>query len=102
MIDAWLVVVLVGAATVALKAAGPVLLGGGALPRLAAGPVALLAPTLLAALVAVQAFAGRHELVVDVRALGLGAAALALLLRAPIVVVVVVAAVVTALGRALA
>ena len=100
MSDAWLVVVLVGAATVALKSAGPVLVGGRELPPLVAGFVALLAPALLAALVAVQVFAGDRELVLDARVVGLVAAGLALVARAPILVVVVAAAVATAFARA--
>ncbi len=100
MSDAWLVVVLVGAATVAFKSAGPVLVGGRELPPLVAGFVALLAPALLAALVAVQVFAGDRELVLDARVVGLVAAGLALVARAPILVVVVAAAVATAFARA--
>jgi branched-subunit amino acid transport protein len=100
MSDAWLVVVLVGGATVAFKSAGPVLVGGRELPPLVAGFVALLAPALLAALVAVQVFAGDRELVLDARVVGLVAAGLALVARAPILVVVVAAAVATAFARA--
>jgi len=97
----WIVVAVVGAATVALKSAGPVFLGGRELPALALRVVELLAPALLAALVAVQIFGGDRELVLDARVPGLLAAALALLARAPIVVVVLVAAAATALARAL-
>lgn len=100
MSEAWLVVALVGAATIALKAAGPVLVGGRELPGRVARVVALLAPALLAALVAVQVFAGDRELALDARAAGLAAAALALLARAPILLVVVVAAAATAITRA--
>ena len=97
----WAVVAVVGVATIAIKAVGPVMLGGRALtPRLAA-VVDLLAPAVLAALVVTQAVGGDRELEFDERLLGLGAAALALLLRAPILVVIVVAAVVTALARAI-
>src|SRR5437763_913110 len=46
----WLAVVIVGAATVVLKAAGPVLLGGRGLPVRMRARVGLLAPPLLAAL----------------------------------------------------
>ena len=101
MSDAWLVVALVGAATVALKSVGPVLMGGRALPPLAAGVVALAAPALLAALVAVQVFAGDRELVLDARVVGLGAAGVALVLRAPILAVILAAAAATALARSL-
>jgi branched-subunit amino acid transport protein len=97
----WIVVLLVGAATVALKALGPVALGDRALPGRLTGAVSLLAPALLAALVVTQAVGGGRELVLDESLLGLGAAAVALLLRAPLLVVMVVAAVTTALARVL-
>ena len=102
MSDVWAVVVLVGAATVALKATGPVLIGGRELPPVVLRAVVLLAPALLAALVTVQVFASGRELVVDARVIGLGAAALALLARAPMIVVVAAAAAATAVTRALA
>jgi len=63
--------------------------------------VALLAPTLLAALVVVSTFATGRELVVDARVAGMAAAVTALALRAPTLVVVVSAAVVAALVRAI-
>jgi len=56
---------------------------------------------LLAALVVVQTFSKGHSLVVDARAAGLGAAGVAVLLRAPFIVVVIVAAAAAALVRAL-
>ncbi|MGQ0608933.1 MAG: AzlD domain-containing protein, partial [Chloroflexota bacterium] len=52
MSDAWVIVLAVGTGTIAIKAAGPVLLGGRPLPERVQGVVALLAPALLAALVA--------------------------------------------------
>jgi branched-subunit amino acid transport protein len=100
MSEVWLVVLAVGAVTVALKAAGPVLLGGRELPPSVLRVVVLLAPALLAALVAVGLFALERELVLDERVAGLAAAVLALVLRAPILVVVIAAAVATALARA--
>lgn len=102
MSEVWLVVVVVGAVTVALKAAGPVLLGGRELPPAVLRVVVLLAPALLAALVAVGLVGGDRELLLDERLAGLGAAVLALLVRAPILVVVIAAAVATALARGLA
>ena len=95
----WVAVLVVGVGTVALKAAGPVLLGGRALPPSLAGPLALLAPALLAALVVTQTLSSGRHLVLDARAAGVGAAAVAIVLRAPLIVVVVIAAVVTALVR---
>jgi branched-subunit amino acid transport protein len=98
----WLVVLAVGAATILLKAAGPVVLGGRALPPRVTGIVVLLAPALLAALVVTQVLGGERRLVFDERLVGIAAAGLALLARAPILAVVVVAAVATAAARALA
>jgi branched-subunit amino acid transport protein len=96
---AWTIVVVVGAATVALKAAGPLLLGSHQLPAGVLEATRLLAPALLAALVITQAVAGPDGLAVDERSLGLAAAVVALLLRAPMLVVIVAAAATTALAR---
>jgi branched-subunit amino acid transport protein len=94
-------VLVVGVATVALRATGPVLLGGRELPEAVAGVVELLAPVLLAALVATQTVGGDNELVIDARLAGVGAGAAAIAVRAPLPVVVIVAAAVTALARVL-
>lgn len=102
MSAAWAAVLLAGAGTIAIKAAGPVAIGGRKLPARLAGLVEALSPALLAALVATQAFGGSRELTIDERALGLAAAAVAVALRAPVLAVVVSAALVTALVRALA
>ena len=64
MTRVWIAVVLVGAATVALKAAGPVLLGGRELPARVRVLVGLLAPALLAALVVTQTLASDRHVVV--------------------------------------
>ncbi len=101
MSTVWLVVLVVGAATVALKATGPVLLGGRTLPPAIADVVALLAPVLLAALVVTQTVGGDGELVFDARLVGVGAGAVAIAVRAPLPAVVVVAAAATALARLL-
>jgi hypothetical protein len=99
---AWIVIGVVGVATVALKSVGPLLLGGKPLPQHLTGLVALLAPAVLAALVVTQAVGGDEEIVLDARLAGLGAAVVALLLRAPLIVVVVVAAAATAVARLVA
>jgi hypothetical protein len=96
---AWVAVLVVGAATVALKAAGPVLAGERELRLGNARVVELLAPALLAALVATQAFATDESLVLDERAAGLLAGGVAILLKAPLLAVVVVAAATAALLR---
>jgi hypothetical protein len=62
---------------------------------------ALLPVALLAALTAQQAFADGRVLVLDAKAAGLAAAAVALVLRAPFLLVVAAAVVVTAGVRAI-
>jgi branched-subunit amino acid transport protein len=99
MSPVWLSVLVVGAATIAFKATGPVLLGRRQLPAWLAGPVGFLAPAVLAALVVTQAVGGHGELVVDARLAGLGAGAIAVALRAPLLAVIVVAAATAALVR---
>lgn len=101
MTEAWVIVLAVGIGTIVIKAAGPILLGGRPLPARLQGVVALLAPALLAALVATTALASGQQLVLDARVLGLGTAALALMLRAPVLVVVFVAAAAAAVARLL-
>ena len=99
MSGAWLVVTVVGAATIASKAAGPVLVGRRQLPARLQACVDLLAPVMLVALVVTQTFAGGEEIQVDARVLGVGAAFIAIALRAPVIVAMAVAALVTALVR---
>lgn len=99
MTATWLVVALVGAGTIAIKATGPVLLGGRPLPRGLTGIVELLAPAVLGALVAVQTFGNGQALTIDARLIGVAAAGIALWRKAPLLVVVVVAAVATAFAR---
>lgn len=99
--EVWITVAAVGVLTIAFKALGPVAIGGRSLPPRLLGFVELLAPALLAALVVTQVFGRERGLVVDARAVGLAAAAIALLARAPILVVVVAAAAATAAARAL-
>lgn len=100
MSTVWVCVLAVGAATIALKAVGPVLLGRGRqLPDWLVGPVEHLAPAVLAALVVTQAVAGHREIVFDARLAGLAAGAAAVALRAPLLVVVIVAAATAALVR---
>lgn len=98
---AWLIVLAVGLGTMAIKAAGPVLLGGHPLPTPVQRVVALLAPALLAALVATAALGSGQELVIDARVIGVGAAALAIVLRTPVLLVVIVAAAAAATARLL-
>ena len=96
----WVALIAVAAANAAIKASGPVLVGGRELPPRAGAVVALLAPALLAALVVTETFGGEGRLVLDERALGVGVAAVALWMRAPILVAVFLAAATAALVRA--
>lgn len=109
MTSTWIVVTAVGLGTIAIKAVGPVLMGGRPLPRRLTGVVGLLAPALLAALVAVQTFGSGRALVVDERVVGVLVAAIALMVKAPssrlgydarLLFVVVIAAAATATARA--
>ena len=89
------VCIVIGVMTVVcftIKAVGPVALGGRDLPRWAERLIVLLPAALLSALVVVQTFADGKALVLDARAAGLGAAMIAVALRASILVVLLVAA----------
>jgi branched-subunit amino acid transport protein len=99
--EAWVIVLAVGMGTIAIKAAGPVLLGGRPLPATVQRVVALLAPALLAALVATTAFGSGQQIVLDARAAGLAIAAVAIALRAPVLIVVIAAAAAAAILRLL-
>lgn len=101
MSGVWATVLLVGAGTVAIKALGPVALGGRPLPPPLRGVVELLAPAVLAALVAVQTLGDGRGLALDARLAGLAVAGIALWRRAPVLVVVALAAAATALTRLL-
>lgn len=100
MSDPWAVVLLVGIATMGLKAAGPLALGGKSLPPKVMGAVAALAPALLAALVVTQVFDGGQRIVFDERLVAIAVAGALLAARLPILVAVIAAAAVTALLRA--
>ncbi|HZG62544.1 MAG TPA: AzlD domain-containing protein [Rubrobacteraceae bacterium] len=95
----WVVILAVTLASAAIKAAGPVLVGGRELPSRMNAVIALLAPALLAALVVTETFGDDGHLVLDEKALGVGVAAVALALRAPVLLAVALAALVTALAR---
>lgn len=101
MTDVWIVVAVVGVGTMAIKAAGPVLLGGRSLPERFTSVIELLGPALLGALVAWQTFGNGEALAIDERVIGVGVAAIAIWRRAPLLLVVVLAAVATGLARAL-
>jgi hypothetical protein len=98
---AWVTIGALAVTTAAIKAAGPLVLGGRSLPTPVMLVISLLAPALLAALVMTQTFADGKSLVIDARVAGVAAAAIALARRAPLVVTIVVAALATAAVRAM-
>jgi branched chain amino acid efflux pump len=99
MSGVWIVVAVVGVATIAFKAAGPVVVGRRELPPRIQSIVDLLAPVMLIALVVTQTFGGDEEIEVDARVVGVGAAIVAIALRAHVIVAMATAALVTALVR---
>jgi branched-subunit amino acid transport protein len=102
MSDAWITIAGLAITTAAIKASGPIVLGGRQIPDRATRVLSLLGPAVLSALVVTQTFADSDgALTLDERALGVAAAAAAFLLRNSILATIVVAAAVTALARAL-
>lgn len=89
-------------AVYALKAAGPLVLGGRALPPRVSRVTSLLPVPLLAALIITSTVAADESLVFDARLAGVAAAAVALWRKMPFVVVVVLAGAVTAAVRSVA
>jgi hypothetical protein len=96
----WVMIVAVALASAAIKAAGPVLIGGRESPPRANAVIALLAPALLAALVVTETFAEDQHLVLDERAVGVAVAAVALATRrVPVLGALALAAATAALVR---
>ena len=102
MSDAWIVVLGVGAATLVLKAAGPVFVGRRLLPARAQSVVDLIAPVLLTALVVTQTVGGDEQIELDARVPGVAAAAVAIARGVPMIAAMAIAAIVTALLRLVA
>jgi hypothetical protein len=101
MTEVWVTVAGLIATTAVIKASGPLILGGRRLSPRALGVIALFAPTLLAALVVTETLSSDSTLVLDERALGVGAAAVVLWRGGTVLPAVALAAAVTALARAL-
>jgi branched-subunit amino acid transport protein len=95
----WVTVIVVAAATMLFKAAGPVFLGQRSLPPRVRGVVDLLAPVMLTSLVVTQTFGGAETVTVDARVPGVLAGAIAAWRGVPLVPAMVIGAVVTALVR---
>jgi branched-subunit amino acid transport protein len=101
MTEVWITIAGLTAATMAIKAAGPLLVGDRELPAGAYAVISLLAPALLTALILTDTFAREQDLTVDARAAGLACAGVAVALRAPLLLTVLVAAVGAAAVRAI-
>lgn len=97
----WITIVGVAVTTAAIKAFGPVVMGGRPLPPRFAGVIVLTAPAVLAALVATAVFADGQRLAVGAATVGVGAAAVVSWRKGSPVLAVLVAASVTALLRAI-
>ncbi|HET6548781.1 MAG TPA: AzlD domain-containing protein, partial [Solirubrobacter sp.] len=93
MTAVWITIAALTVGTIASKAAGTLVLGSRDLGERSLSVTSLVAPAILAAFVVYETF-GAHAggLTLDARAAGLGAAALALLARAPMIVVILLAA----------
>ncbi|MFI5425521.1 AzlD domain-containing protein [Aeromicrobium sp. UC242_57] len=85
--------------TIAIKAVGPVALGGRDLPPRLNGMIAMMAPALLAALVVTNALADGDTWQIGANTAGVAAGGLVLLLRRQVLLAVVVAVAVTAAIR---
>lgn len=101
MSSLWITIAVMTVVSFAIKAAGPVILGGQELPRAAERLIVLLPAALLTALVTVQTFAAERELVLDARAAGVAVAIVAAAMKASVIVVLLLAAGTTAGLRAL-
>jgi branched-subunit amino acid transport protein len=96
----WALVGLCAVVTAAIKAAGPMALGGRELPSWFAGAVGLMTPALLAALVCTSALADGGRLSLGADTVGVAAAGAVLWRGGSVVVAVLVAAAVAAGLRA--
>lgn len=98
----WTLVLLLAAGAYACKVVGLVLLGGRTMPPRLERCLALIPAALIAALVAKDTFSVGQTVQLDARAVGVGAAVLAVWRGLPFVAVIVLAAGSTALVRLLA
>jgi uncharacterized membrane protein len=100
MTAVWISIAVVAAANFAIKAAGPVLLGGRELPPPFVAVIALLGPALLTALVVVGTFSEGSDLRIDAQAAGVAVSGAAFLTRVPMLAAIALGALTAALLRA--
>jgi branched-subunit amino acid transport protein len=98
----WAIVLVMAVATTIVKSSGPLLLGGRAVPAPLERVIELTVPVMLAAVIVHQTLTSNGDYALDARAVGLCAAAAAMLARLPVLVVLFVAAASTAAARAVA
>jgi predicted branched-subunit amino acid permease len=99
----WVVIGVLAVLTVAIKAAGPVVLGTRSPSPRMLGVIALLSPALIASLIVYQTVGGHPTgVTVDARVVGLLAAAAAIAARLPMIAVIALAALAAALARLVA
>ena len=98
----WPLVLSLAAGAYLCKVLGLVVVGARRLPAVVDRCLILIPAALITALVVKDTFSVGQELVLDARALGVGAATLAAWRKAPLVIVIVLGAGVTALARAAA
>ena len=99
--ELWALILGCAAVTFAIKAAGPVALGGRDLPPRFIRVIVLMAPALLAAFIGTQALADGEKLHVGADTAGVAVAGVAVWRGATVLPAVIVAVVVTAGLRAL-
>jgi branched-subunit amino acid transport protein len=99
--ELWALIAGCAAVTFAIKAAGPVALGGRDLPPRFVRVIVLMAPALLAAFVVTQALADGERLHVGADTAGVAVAGVAVSRGATVLPAVIIAVVVTAALRAL-
>ena len=97
----WILIVLVAALTAAIKAAGPIALGGRELPGWFAAIVTAMPATVLAALVVTAALANGQQLSIGPDTAGVAAAGVVAWRGGSVITCVIVAAVVCAGLRAI-
>jgi branched-subunit amino acid transport protein len=97
----WTFVFVLAGTAYFFKVLGLVVIGDRALPPVLARCLALIPAALIAAIVVTDTFSIGQELVLDARAAGVGAAAIAAWRKTPLIGVIVIGAGVTALVRAI-
>lgn len=101
MTDAWVTIGALAVASLLIRSAGPLLVGGRTLPPRFVGVIDLLAPALLTALIVVETFGGDRRIEVSASIAGVTAAGGVLLWRrSALLAAMLTAAAVTAALRA--